>query len=70
MLGVTAEESDMWILLLLLGVLLLLGLWWAIRRDKMVCPLCEHGMTDHRLDSSVPEPIGTYYCLKCEKVCE
>lgn len=59
----------MWVVLLVVGVLLVLGLWAAIRKDRMVCPLCGHGISDHRLDSSVTEPIGSYYCLRCEKVC-
>jgi hypothetical protein len=60
----------MWVVLLVVGTLLILGQWAAIRRDKMVCPLCGHGISDHRLDSSATQPIGTYYCLICEKACE
>lgn len=60
----------MWIWLLVAGTILVIGLWRSIGKDRMVCPLCGHGISDHQLDSTTTQPVGSYYCLRCKKACE
>lgn len=60
----------MWIWLLAAGIILVIVLWRSISKDKMVCPLCGHGISDHQLESTTSQPVGSYYCLKCKTVCE
>lgn len=60
----------MWILYLVLSGLLLIVLWRAIGKERLYCPICGHGLSEHRLENESDKPIGTYYCVRCKCICE
>lgn len=61
----------MWIVLLVLVVLAVAGWVWAVSRDKYLCPICRHSMSDHELKViTVDSTTGQRrYCNVCMVVC-
>jgi hypothetical protein len=55
---------------LIFAVILLLGSFaWSVWRDRMLCPVCEHAMTDHEREMRQNGSPGSCHCKVCDRDC-
>lgn len=59
----------MWVVLVVAVVLLLGSFAWSVWRDRTLCPVCEHAMSDHDRAMRENGSPGGCHCKLCEKDC-
>lgn len=59
----------MWVVLVVAVALLLGSFAWSVWRDRMLCPVCEHAMSDHEREVKKDGTTGRSHCRICVKDC-
>jgi hypothetical protein len=59
----------MWIVLIVTVIVLLSAFAWVVSRDKMICPVCSHPLSDHIPQVVDGVVLGAPYCKRCEREC-
>jgi hypothetical protein len=60
----------MWIAMLVVVAVVVVAWFWAVSRDKYLCPLCKHAMSEHtRLDTADPTRRRSF-CKLCNQECQ
>jgi ribosomal protein S27AE len=60
----------MWIAMLAVVVIVVAVWFWAVSRDKYICPICGHSMSEHTRWNSEDLTRKRSFCKLCDKECQ